>query len=158
MTLRVTPTQAGAKKRVEAIHTAGRDLLAEIGRDRLTTAAVAMRAGMSIGTFYRYYPDRIALLEAIQPLHQSPELGVWLVEDRRGNIRGLFATEEIAEAHVELLLEQTREARQLAEALVSDISMMGMSINMPALYRVVFEPIRTTPYALPASAEGTNSL
>src|SRR5690606_9587269 len=35
------------------------------GYERLTTAMVAERAGASIGTVYRYFPDRIALLQAL---------------------------------------------------------------------------------------------
>ena len=37
----------------------------EIGYERLTTAMVAERAGASIGTVYRYFPDRIAVLQAL---------------------------------------------------------------------------------------------
>ncbi|WP_213816255.1 TetR/AcrR family transcriptional regulator [Glaciihabitans sp. dw_435] len=37
------------------------------GRDRFTTADVAAIAGCSIGTLYRYYKDRIAILDAIWP-------------------------------------------------------------------------------------------
>jgi AcrR family transcriptional regulator len=37
----------------------------QIGYERLTTAMVAERAGASIGTVYRYFPDRIALLQAL---------------------------------------------------------------------------------------------
>lgn len=35
------------------------------GFERLTTAMVAERAGASIGTVYRYFPDRIAVLKAV---------------------------------------------------------------------------------------------
>jgi AcrR family transcriptional regulator len=37
----------------------------DIGFERLTTAMVAERAGASIGTVYRYFPDRIAVVEAL---------------------------------------------------------------------------------------------
>jgi AcrR family transcriptional regulator len=37
----------------------------ELGYERLTTAMVAERAGASIGTVYRYFPDRIAVLQAL---------------------------------------------------------------------------------------------
>ena len=37
----------------------------EIGYERLTTAMVAERAGASIGTVYRYFPDRIAVLQSL---------------------------------------------------------------------------------------------
>jgi AcrR family transcriptional regulator len=36
-----------------------------IGYERLTTAMVADGAGASIGTVYRYFPDRIAVLQAL---------------------------------------------------------------------------------------------
>jgi AcrR family transcriptional regulator len=38
-----------------------------IGYDRFTTGDVAERAGVSIGTVYRYFPDRVALLDVIDP-------------------------------------------------------------------------------------------
>lgn len=37
----------------------------EIGYEQLTTAMVAERAGASIGTVYRYFPDRVAVLQAV---------------------------------------------------------------------------------------------
>ena len=37
----------------------------ELGYERLTTAMVAERSGASIGTVYRYFPDRIAVLQAL---------------------------------------------------------------------------------------------
>jgi len=37
----------------------------EHGYEQLTTAMVAERAGASIGTVYRYFPDRIAVLHAV---------------------------------------------------------------------------------------------
>ncbi|WP_189319514.1 TetR family transcriptional regulator [Curtobacterium sp. ER1/6] len=40
-------------------------MIDEIGFERLTTAMVAERAGASIGTVYRYFPDRIAVVEAL---------------------------------------------------------------------------------------------
>lgn len=36
-----------------------------VGYERLTTAMVAERAGASIGTVYRYFPDRIAVLHGV---------------------------------------------------------------------------------------------
>jgi AcrR family transcriptional regulator len=63
--LRNTPIQQRSQKRLQSILDAGWEVLLEVGRDRLTSAMVAERAGMSIGTFYRYYEDRVALLEQL---------------------------------------------------------------------------------------------
>ncbi|WP_258376555.1 helix-turn-helix domain-containing protein [Curtobacterium sp. MCBD17_028] len=67
MELRNEPVQARSKTTLERLTTAAREVVDEVGLDRLTTADVAVRAGLSIGTVYRYFPDRIAILNAIEP-------------------------------------------------------------------------------------------
>jgi len=57
--------QARSAARLEALLDAAAAIVDEVGYERLTTAMVAERAGASIGTVYRYYPDRIALLRAL---------------------------------------------------------------------------------------------
>ena len=64
-TVRNEPVQARSAARLEALLDAAAAIVDEVGYERLTTAMVAERAGASIGTVYRYYPDRIALLRAL---------------------------------------------------------------------------------------------
>ncbi len=64
-TVRNEPVQARSAARLEALLDAAAAIVDEIGYERLTTAMVAERAGASIGTVYRYYPDRIALLRGL---------------------------------------------------------------------------------------------
>lgn len=63
--LRNEPVQARSTARLTALLDAAAHIVDEIGFERLTTAMVAERAGASIGTVYRYFPDRIALLQAL---------------------------------------------------------------------------------------------
>lgn len=63
--LRNEPVQARSTARLTALLDAAAAIVDEIGYERLTTAMVAQRAGASIGTVYRYFPDRIALLQAL---------------------------------------------------------------------------------------------
>lgn len=63
--LRNEPVQARSTARLAALLDAAAAVVAEIGYERLTTAMVAERAGASIGTVYRYFPDRIAVLQAL---------------------------------------------------------------------------------------------
>lgn len=63
--LRNEPVQARSAARLAALLDAAAAVLVEVGRERLTTALVAARAGASIGTVYRYFPDRIILLQAL---------------------------------------------------------------------------------------------
>lgn len=64
-TLRNEPVQARSTARLEALLDAAASIIDEVGFERLTTAMVAEKAGASIGTVYRYFPDRIALLQAL---------------------------------------------------------------------------------------------
>jgi len=64
-TIRVEPVQVRSSKRLVALLDATADVIADIGFETLTTAMVADRAGASIGTVYRYFPDRIAVLQAL---------------------------------------------------------------------------------------------
>lgn len=65
LALRNEPVQARSAARLETLLDAAAAVVDEIGYERLTTAMVAERAGASIGTVYRYFPDRIALLQAL---------------------------------------------------------------------------------------------
>ena len=63
--IRVEPVQARSAARVEALLDAACATMHEVGYEQLTTAMVAERAGASIGTVYRYFPDRVAVLQAV---------------------------------------------------------------------------------------------
>lgn len=63
--LRNEPVQARSSARLTGLLDAAAGLIDEIGYERLTTAMVAERAGASIGTVYRYFPDRIAVVDAL---------------------------------------------------------------------------------------------
>lgn len=64
--VRTEPIQERSAARIDALLDAAAQVVDEIGFDRLTTAMVAERAGASIGTVYRYFPDRIVLLQALR--------------------------------------------------------------------------------------------
>lgn len=51
------PLQDRARRSRVAIVAAARDVVIDAGRDRATTAEVAARAGVGIGTLYRYFLD-----------------------------------------------------------------------------------------------------
>ena len=64
-TLRNEPVQARSTARLTRLLDSAAEVIDEIGYERLTTAMVAERAGASIGTVYRYFPDRIAILTSL---------------------------------------------------------------------------------------------
>ncbi|MBX9718658.1 MAG: TetR family transcriptional regulator [Microbacteriaceae bacterium] len=63
--IRNEPVQARSTARLATLLDSAAAVIGEIGYERLTTAMVAERAGASIGTVYRYFPDRIAVLQSL---------------------------------------------------------------------------------------------
>lgn len=70
---RKIPRQARAQATVEAIIVATAQLLTEQGFVNLTTARVAERAGVSIGSLYQYFPNKQGLAAAVVD-HYSDEV------------------------------------------------------------------------------------
>lgn len=64
--IRTEPTQRRSTQRLDALLDAAAEIVDETGFERLTTQMVAERAGASIGTVYRYFPDRVAVLHALR--------------------------------------------------------------------------------------------
>ncbi len=71
---RKTPQQSRSQATVDAILDAAAHLFCESGFDTATTNAIAERAGVSIGSCYQYFPNKLALLEALRERHIK---GLW---------------------------------------------------------------------------------
>ena len=95
---RKSPVQARSAASVDAILEATIQVLLQVGKERLTTTKVALRAGVSVGSLYQYFPNKSALLKAALQRHMD----------------------EVAEA-VELVCHQQRghSLEQMATALVT---------------------------------------
>jgi AcrR family transcriptional regulator len=63
-TLITRPKRADARRNYEKVLSAARDAFAE-GGEATTLEEIARRAGVGIGTLYRHFPNRQALLEAV---------------------------------------------------------------------------------------------
>ncbi len=66
---RKTPVQARSTVTVAAIFEGCIQVLLDGGLERLTTTRVALRAGVSVGTLYQYYPNKESLLSAVLEAH-----------------------------------------------------------------------------------------
>jgi AcrR family transcriptional regulator len=84
--IRNEPVQARSTARLATLLDAAAAVIDEIGYERLTTAMVADRAGASIGTVYRYFPDRIAVLQSLAARNSE-------------RARELVQSELVADAH-----------------------------------------------------------
>jgi len=63
---RKSPKQARSADLVASILTAAAQVLEQEGATRFTTARVAERAGVSIGSLYQYFPNKAAILFQLQ--------------------------------------------------------------------------------------------
>jgi AcrR family transcriptional regulator len=113
-TMRKAPRQARSRATVEAILTAGAQLLGRRGWARFTTNEVAEAAGVSIGSLYQYFPNKGVLVEAITTRHFDEVLAVLSAID-----------------------DETMPVAQRVEQLVR--GMIGVHNINPALHRVLLE-------------------
>jgi AcrR family transcriptional regulator len=114
---RKSPIQARSVASVDAILKATIQVLLRVGKERLTTTNVALRAGVSVGTLYQYFPNKKALLQAALKRHLT----------------------EVAEA-VELVCrqQQGRRLRQMATAVITAYldAKMKVAKTSSAMYSV----------------------
>lgn len=75
-TMRKAPRQARSRLTVDAIVDAGARILSEAGWAGFTTNRVAEIAGVSIGSLYQYFPDKLSLIDAIRGRHLADSLAV----------------------------------------------------------------------------------
>jgi AcrR family transcriptional regulator len=131
ITPRKRPTQARAQATFEALVEACARLLPELGYERLTTNAVAERAGVGIGSLYEYFPGKDALIALVVErlvervmgrLGQELEAILAARADgapERGNeeverwIARVYATVETERPLVAVLVQQVPYLRQL---------------------------------------------
>jgi len=66
ISLRKKPKQARSEESVSIILQAATQVLAKEGASRFTTARVAEKAGVSIGSLYQYFPNKAAILFRLQ--------------------------------------------------------------------------------------------
>lgn len=133
---RKQPKQARSAGLVAAILQAAIQVLQKEGAARFTTARVAEKAGISIGSLYQYFPNKAAILFRLQydEWQQTTALLQRIIEDQRqtphARLRKLvhaFIQSECEEAAMRVALNdaaplyrdapQAREAKSAGEAL-----------------------------------------
>ena len=109
-TPRRTPKQRRSREIVDAIVAAGRLLLEEGGPAALTTNHIAERAGVSVGSLYRYFSNKEAILAAIYEADAAREASELVGEERVLEERPL---EEALTAVVDFQLERHRRLLEM---------------------------------------------
>jgi AcrR family transcriptional regulator len=129
---RKQPQQARSTELVAAILHAAVPVLAKEGAQRFTTARVAEKAGVSVGSLYQYFPNKAAILFRLQSdeWRQTTQLLRGILEDAQRSplerLRALvhaFIRSECDEAAVRVALGDAapfyRDAPEAEEARAS---------------------------------------
>jgi len=106
---RKRPVQARSTASVDAILEATTQVLLSVGKERLTTTKVALRAGVSVGTLYQYFPNKSALLQGALIRHLDEVTGAMerVCREQRGK-----TLKEMATALINAFLEaKMRDAK-----------------------------------------------
>lgn len=74
--MRKEPRQARSRATVETIIQAGARILSNEGWAGFTTNRIAELAGVSIGSLYQYFPDKLSLVDAIRHRHLDDSIKV----------------------------------------------------------------------------------
>jgi AcrR family transcriptional regulator len=113
---RKSPVQARSAASVDAILEATIQVLLTLGKERLTTTKVALRAGVSVGTLYQYFPNKSALLQAVLKRHLDEVAGAVerVCREQKGN-----TLEHMATALINAFLEAKMRNTKTSIALYS---------------------------------------
>ncbi len=66
---RRTPVQERSKDRVNLILSVAAEVISEVGVEGAKTSEIARRAGISLASLYRYFPNKSAIVKAIAEQH-----------------------------------------------------------------------------------------
>jgi len=124
---RKQPVQARSKKTVEIILDAAARVFAEKGFSGGTTNHIALRAGVSIGSLYQYFPNKDSILVGLLERHLA---------------EGLI--------HIEKLVSRVSTGRENPGRLVREIiqTMISEQLIDPHLHRVLLEATFRSPPVL----------
>ena len=160
---RKQPQQARSSELVAAILDAAVQVLTKEGAPRFTTARVAERAGVSVGSLYQYFPNKAAILFRLQSdeWRQTSELLRGILEDRTKSppvrLRALvqaFILSECEEAAIRGALSdaaplyrdapEAQDARAAGEGIIAAFMREALPKASEATRALAGELIKTT--------------
>ena len=113
--MRKEPSQARSRATVDAIVESGARVLGERGWAGFTTNTVAAVAGISIGSLYQYFPDKLSLVEAVRRRHFDEVLMVM-----RKAMAGALPLPQRAEALVQGMIDAHNVNPELHRVLLDE--------------------------------------
>jgi AcrR family transcriptional regulator len=128
---RKMPRQARSKAMVDTILDATARVLVERGYAKTNTNVVAALAGISVGSLYRYYPNKNALITALQERHVAQMLNVFA--DITANMSPDGSLEGDLQALINALVGAhllEPELNRIMEEEISSCNMLGSEVRL----------------------------
>lgn len=160
---RKQPQQARSVELVAVILEAAAQVLAQEGAPRFTTARVAEKAGVSVGSLYQYFPNKAAILFRLQAdeWRQTSEMLRDILADgtkpplaRLRLLVNAFIRSECQEAALRVALDdaaplyrdapETQEAREAGEGIVETFMQEALPLASPAAQALAGDLITAT--------------
>jgi AcrR family transcriptional regulator len=159
---RKLPVQARSAASVDAILQATIQVLLKAGKERLTTTTVALRAGVSVGTLYQYFPNKSALLQAVlrRHLNDVTETVERVCREQRANPLEQMAT-ALIQSFLEVKMKDVRTSRALY-SVSSDVDgarivkQLGARTHraMAEMFQSSCEPLQKDPQVMASLLQG----
>lgn len=121
---RKQPSQERSRQTVAAVLEAAAQVFSSVGYGAATTARIAERAGVSVGSLYQFFSNKEALLVALGERH---------VERTHARLERALDDEALVGAPLQVLI------RKLVTA------MLELHLEEPALHRLLFQEIPRQP-------------
>jgi len=160
---RKSPIQARSAATVETILEATIQVLLHVGKERLTTTRVALRAGVSVGTLYQYFPNKRALLQAALKRHltEMAEAVELVCREQEGRTLRQMATAVItAFLHAKMKVAKTSIALYSVSSDVDGakiVQQIGTRLNkvIVRMLRTASNPLATDPQLVAAMLQAS---
>ncbi len=159
--MRKAPRQQRSRATVAVILEAATRVLARRGWARSTTNEVAEVAGVSVGSVYQYFPNKLALAEALRQQHLEAVLAAW--PDPDAPAADATPAQQVARL-VDGLIAAHRAWPAMHRALLDEVPLAARAADSPfeAAYRRRLDALvaalagegAAEPWVLAATVEG----
>ena len=97
------PQQKRGKRRVSGFLRAAAAVIAEVGYERATMSSIAARADSCIGSLYQFFPNKLAVVEALRGQYVSDSEASWAALARAAaTLRAESLASRLVGMHVEI--------------------------------------------------------
>lgn len=127
---RKTPRQRRSQASVDFVLEAAAQVLEALGEEGFNTNAVAERAGVSIGTLYRYFPDKTSILRALAERETEAHRAA-VAAVMAGGSPGLSRDRAIIRAFVQAFAGRLRARRIAVSAMFATVDHKELISRFP---------------------------